>query len=226
MRMLAYIRRSTVSDDRTVSLHAQREAIADYAEAHDLIANIEMVDDGVSGGDRRRYDRMRECIVRNELSGMISYNLDRVARDVSGQLDLLKWFHISRLELHTTDQGIIRSEQSSDFISVGVQSLLNEYQRKRAQEHGVSTFKRKESNMERYSRFAPYGFQFKDEHGRIIPYPPETSTYERIKKMTEDGYGPRAIVIHLTERGIKNRLGHVFSRGSIAGIQKRIVRGY
>ncbi|KKK43897.1 hypothetical protein LCGC14_3167790, partial [marine sediment metagenome] len=162
MRVLAYIRRSKESDERTVSLDQQRLSIREYCSRAQppLTITHEIVDDGISGGKRERLTRIKEMIVTHKLNGLVAYHLDRIARDTAAQLDLFAWFSKRHLQIHTVNQGEIRIEQSHEFLSIGVQSMLAEYVRRQAQERGVSTSRYQERMNHRYSYHAPFGSMF------------------------------------------------------------------
>lgn len=221
MRILAYIRRSKESDERTISIDHQRAEITSYIRrSAGMLLSSTITDDGISGGDRERIVRIKERITVLRLEGMVAYHLDRIARDTAAQLDLLAWFGKKKLEMHTVNQGLIRSEQSHEFLSVSVQAMMNEFQRRRAIEHGISTSKRQRDANHRYSRFAPYGYRFLGND--ILPEPKEQVTLQVIERFTREGDSATTIARMLVDRRILNRKGTHFSPGSIQRIQRRI----
>ncbi|KKK54832.1 hypothetical protein LCGC14_3080740, partial [marine sediment metagenome] len=81
--------------------------------------------------------------------------------------------------MHTVNMGLIRSEQSHEFLNIGVQSMMNEYHRRRCVEHGVETYRKQRIGNRRYSRFPPYGYMFADA-GVIVENEKEQNTYRAI----------------------------------------------
>ena len=221
-RMLAYIRRSKESDERTVSIDTQRAEIEAYNHRNDLQTAFRLLDDGVSGGNRDRLIRIKEVITKEKLSGLVAYHLDRIARDTAAQLDLLEWFSKRKLEMHTCNQGLIRSKQSHEFLSIGVQSMMNEYHRRRCIEHGVATYEKHRDGNRRYSRFCPYGYEFTPENN-IVENPDEQTNLSIIKSQTGRGHSATAIACLLNNQREFNRKGTPWSAGSIARIQRRIL---
>ncbi len=225
MKILAYIRRSKESDERTVSLDQQRASIIKYCSRAQppLTITHEIVDDGISGGNRERLSRIKELIVHEKLDGLVAYHLDRIARDTAAQLDLFAWFARKLLQIHTVNQGEVSIKQSHEFLSIGVQSMLAEYVRRRAQERGVSTSRHQEKTNHRYSYHAPFGSMFTaDMH--IVPCPSEQVIYLMIVTYNTEGYSSTWIRHKLNGARLFNRKGTPWSAGSIARIQKRIKR--
>ena len=222
-RVLSYIRRSKESDERTVSIDTQRAEIEAYNHRNDLQTTFRIVDDGVSGGNRDRLIRIKEVITKEKLSGLVAYHLDRIARDTAAQLDLLEWFSKRKLEMHTCNQGLIRSKQSHEFLSIGVQSMMNEYHRRRCIEHGVATYEKHRDGNRRYSRFCPYGYKFTKENN-IVKNPQEKVIYDFIVESIEIKWSAHTIAKYLNENRWFNRKGTPWSAGSIARIQKRILK--
>ncbi len=219
---LAYIRRSKESDERTVSLEQQKCAIDAYCEKHGLRIEEVLVHNGVSGSNRLRLEMMKKLVMNRDIDVVVAYHLDRVCRDAAAQLDLLRWFSRNNTELHTCNQGPIRSEQSHDFISTGMMALIAEYDRKRAVERSLNICEHKRSANLRYSRFPPYGFTFDKHNDAIVPNPIETETLTIIEQMTNQGYKATAIMHYLNDGKQFNRVGHYWSAGAIVKIQKRI----
>ena len=223
MRILSYIRRSKESDERTVSLEQQRASIREYCSRAQLTVTHEIVDDGISGGNRDRITRIKKLIVLEKLDGLAAFHLDRIARDTAAQLDLFAWFTKRHLQIHTVSQGEIRIEQSHEFLSIGVQSMLAEYVRRQAQERGVSTSRYQEKMNHRYSYHAPFGSMFTADM-QIVLCPSEQFTYSLIVTYSTEGYSSTWIKNKLNLERKFNRKGTPWSAGSIARIQARLRR--
>jgi len=224
MRMLAYIRRSKESEENTVSIEHQRETVQQYCDklGFHIIASI--IDDGVSGGDRTRIERIKKAIKEGKLNGMVAYNMDRIARDTVAQLELLSWFGKRNLQMHTCNAGHIKIERADEFISVSVMSMLNEYQRRRSQEHGRATSVSLRNAGKRYSRFPPYGYSFIFPGRTMKENAKEQPNFQAIRIMTVDRHLSATVIARFLNKGLRfNRKGRCWSAGSIARIQKRIL---
>ncbi|KKM20189.1 hypothetical protein LCGC14_1648010, partial [marine sediment metagenome] len=141
----------------------------------------------------------------------------------ASQLDLCAWFARKLLQIHTVNQGQISIEQSHEFLSVGVQAMLAEYVRRRAQERGISTSRHFEKANRRYSYHAPFGFTHTADK-QVVPCPFEKVIYSMIVTYSTEGYSSTWIKNKLNGARLFNRKGTSWSAGSIARIQNRIAR--
>lgn len=62
MVAIGYVRRSKESGDRTVSLQAQTEHVQEYAERQGWTLVSVLTDDGISGGKRERFERIKAAV--------------------------------------------------------------------------------------------------------------------------------------------------------------------
>ena len=130
MTAIGYVRRSKESTERTVSLEDQRARIAAYcAERGWSLAEI-LADDGVSGGNRERLERLAERVKATDARAVVEYNLDRFARDVSALLDALRAYARSGVELHVVGRGKVDVASASGFLVTGVEGLMAEHYRR------------------------------------------------------------------------------------------------
>ena len=67
MNALGYVRRSSKSDEKTVSLATQTEAIRSYAKEAGLELVTLLEDDGVSGANRERFARIERALLARGL---------------------------------------------------------------------------------------------------------------------------------------------------------------
>ena len=99
MRAIGYVRRSKESDTKTVSLEGQTEKITSYCNEKGLKVAQIVTDDGVSGGDRDRLERLETVVRRHKAQAVVVYHLDRFARDVAALLDNLRLLGVARSKL-------------------------------------------------------------------------------------------------------------------------------
>ena len=157
MTALGYIRRSTESGARTISLEDQRARIADYCHGQGWALVEVLADDGVSGGRRERLDRLAE---RGKVTGarvVVVYHLDRFARDLAATLDAVRRFARRGVELHVVGRGRVEADTASGFIVTAVEGLAAEHYRRVISEKTRDALARLRANGRRVSRWAPYG---------------------------------------------------------------------
>src|SRR5438128_2111498 len=92
MTAIGYVRRSKESTERTVSLEDQRARIAAYCAERGWALSEVLADDGVSGGNRERLERLAERVKMTGAHAIVVYHLDRFARDLAATLDYLRRF--------------------------------------------------------------------------------------------------------------------------------------
>jgi DNA invertase Pin-like site-specific DNA recombinase len=120
---LGYVRRSKESDERTVSVAVQRDAIEAYAGEHAWQLVEVVTDDGVSGGRRERLKRLANRVRATGARAIVTYHLDRFARDLAGTLDYLRQFSRGGVELHVVGRGRMDVDTASGFLVTGVEGL-------------------------------------------------------------------------------------------------------
>jgi len=92
MIAIGYMRRGKESSDRTVSLEDQRARIAAYCAERDGVLAETLADDGVSGGNRERLERLAERVKITGARAIAVYHMDRFARDLAATLDFIRRF--------------------------------------------------------------------------------------------------------------------------------------
>src|SRR5213593_3883042 len=127
MTAIGYVRRSKESGERNVSLEDQRARIAAYCAERGWELAETLADDGVSGGNRERLERLAERVKATDASAVVVYNLDRFARDVSALLDALRSYARAGIELHVVGRGKVDVASASGFLVTGVEGLMAEH---------------------------------------------------------------------------------------------------
>lgn len=226
-RAIGYIRRSAKSEENSVSLGVQRQAIFDYCNQGDNW-HLDLVDivehDGFSGGDRKRYSILDHAVSLHGAEVVVVYNLDRFARDVAAQLDVLREFKKNGVELHVVGRGKVEIDTASGFLSTGVEALIAEHYRRVVSEKTKDALEELKAKGRRYSRHVPYGYRIEVD-ARIVPDEQEQQVLGVIRELSELAVykrSARSIARLLTERGISARSGKPFAPSTIHGILKQL----
>jgi len=108
-KIIGYLRVSTENQKDEGTIDLQRNALKDYAKqnGYDLVNTFE--DEGVSGGlaDRAGLAEMFNYLedkANKEVSGVLIYKLDRLARDLYIQEHLIKKFEALKIKLISTKE--------------------------------------------------------------------------------------------------------------------------
>ena len=212
MRAIGYVRRSKVSDSKTVSLEEQTEKITSYCNEKDLKLAEIVRDDGVSGGDRDRLERLEAVVRKHKAQAVVVYHLDRFARDVAALLDNLRAYRQRGVKLHVVGRGEIEVDTATGFLVTGVEGLMAEHYRRLIGEKTKDALARLKAKGRRFSRIAPYGYRVAEDGVHLEPDPKEEEVIEII--LTGTG-SVRRISRELAARGIVARNGRPFSPASL-----------
>ena len=221
MTAIGYVRRSKESTERTVSLEDQRARIAAYCAERDWSLAEVLADDGVSGGNRERLERLAERVKATDASVVVVYNLDRFARDVSALLDALRAYARSGVELHVVGRGKVDVASASGFLVTGVEGLMAEHYRRLIGEKTRDALERRRLQGRRYSHVPPYGFSVTPD-GRLEPEPYEQSVLGMIASLVPEGLSLRALSRALAGRGAVARTGRPFEAKSLSRVLRAV----
>ncbi len=220
MNAISYIRRSSKSDEKTVSLEAQVEAVEKYAGEAGLVLVSQVVDDGVSGGNRERFARIEAALKSSGARALVVYHLDRFARDAAAQLDILQAWRKRGIVLHVAGRGAVEVDTASGFLSVGVEGIVAEHFRRAVSEKTRDALGKLQRDGRRFSGRIPYGYALK-RGGWLVVNPGEQLTLARIRDLRLKGLSVRGIARALEEDGINARGGRPFAPSTIQGLLKR-----
>ena len=216
---ISYIRRSSKSDEKTVSLDAQVDSVSKYAGEAGLVLVAQVEDDGVSGGDRERFARIEAAIKASGAEAVVVYHLDRFARDAAAQLDILQAWRRRGITLHVAGRGPVEVDTASGFLSVGVEGLVAEHYRRVIGEKTRDALARLRREGRRYSGIAPYGWAHKD--GALVECAEEIKVLSRIRALRAGGASVRGISKALLADGVTARTGRPFAPATLQGLLRR-----
>ncbi len=209
MKAIGYARRSKESGDRAVSVEDQRERIDAYCREQGFTLAETLTDDGVSGGKRERFSRIRDAMRQHRAGVLVVYHLDRFARDLAGGLDTLDGFARRGVELHVVGRGRIEADTASGFLTTSVELLLADHYRRAIGEKTRDALARLRSQGRRTSRFPPYGFAFANDGVSLQPVEAERRAIEEAVRL-RPGRSLRTLSAELARRGFVARSGKPF----------------
>jgi len=212
VRAIGYVRRSKESDTKSVSIEEQTEKITSYCNEKGLILDEIVTDDGVSGGDRDRLERLETVVRRHKAQAVVVYHLDRFARDVAALLDKLRAYRKRGIKLHVVGRGEIEVDSATGFLVTGVEGLMAEHYRRLIGEKTRDALARLKAKGRRFSRIVPYGYRITEDGVHLEADPEEQEVIEIIWTVTGS---VRSISKELAARGIVSRNGKPFSSASL-----------
>ena len=209
---IAYLRRSKKSDERSVSLQEQEQAVQHYATLQGFTLSRVIADDGVSGGDRGRYEKIFKALEETKAKAVICYHIDRFARDVAALLDNLAEFKKQKVELWVVGRGKIETGRSNEFLLLGVEGVVAQYVRMVSGEKTKEALKLLKDHDRRYSGKPPWGYRF--EGNELIEIPEQQQALLLIRKHRD--WPARRLWRLLAARG-----GPVPCLGTVWNLQRR-----
>lgn len=203
MIALGYTRRSKRSEEKTVSLQAQREHIERYclAQGFDLAHVVEQ--DGMSGTKRARFATLDEAVKEFKASCVVVYNLDRLARDQAGLLDYLQTLRRRGIEIHETGAGRVDNVTALGRMVVGLRGGFDQYFAEIVGEKTADALRLKRQAGIRYTRIPPLGWRY--ELGRMIEEPEEQRALNILANCRRSGLGARRALTALQAEGYRGR---------------------
>lgn len=216
MRLVGYLR---VSTDRQaelgMGLEVQEEAIRQWARREGHRVTKWCHDEGVSGsnglGARNGLPEALAALRSGEVRGLVVYRLDRLARDLVLQEQLL--VEIRRMgELFSTSVGEagFLADDPNDPSRKMIRQILgavNEYERSIIRLRLRSGRSRKAERGGYAFGAPPFGSAARDR--KLVAVPDEWATVERIRTLRSSGHSLRAICSILEGEGRRTKRGGV-----------------
>lgn len=134
MRLVAYLRLS-VDDDRCIGLDAQRWDIQRWASArgHEIVGWLSDIGSGADPDALRNRPTALQAVRGGDADGIVSYNLDRLTRDLEDWARLSKSGRAEGWSIFTSNDGIDTSHASGD-LSADIRAVVAKDERRRISE--------------------------------------------------------------------------------------------
>jgi DNA invertase Pin-like site-specific DNA recombinase len=223
LRLVAYLRVSTDAQTEGLGLDVQKAAITEWADANNHEIAVEFTDAGVSGSnglDTRTGLADAFNILRSgDASGIVVYRLDRLARDLIIQEQLLAEARQHRWAVFSTSTGeaAYLEDDPGDPSRKMIRQVLGavaEYERSMI----VLRLRSGRARKAQAGGFAygapPYGYQAVD--GELVAVAEEQATLARIRRLHGEGKSYRGIAEALLAEGVKPRRGRAWHPGVLA----------
>jgi DNA invertase Pin-like site-specific DNA recombinase len=200
-----YVRRSTKSEETTVSLPDQALAIERYCTSKGLTLSAIVAHDGVSGGERYRFDDINSVLTATGSEALVFGYLDRLARDSAGLLQNAEELTKRGIEIHETTQGRIDTKDPTQKLMLAVRSAMDENYKNVIQFKTRRALQYKKENGQRYTNLPPLGYSY--QNGKLIEDAEEQRALSIIAACHQRGLGARKTRTVLVQAGYKGRMG-------------------
>ncbi len=209
LRVCAYARVSSDSEDQLNSFASQVNYYTKYIQAHEKWTFVDIyADEGITGtsaAGRNEFQRLMQDCRQGRIDRILVKSVSRFARNVQDCLEAvreLKQLGVSVMfEKERIDTALISSEMMLSMMSAFAQeesvSISNNLRR--------GAFMRMKNGTFRLSQ-APYGYRL-DTQGRLCPQPEEAAIVRRIYDEFLSGMSIREIACKLESEGIPKLRG-------------------
>jgi DNA invertase Pin-like site-specific DNA recombinase len=222
-----YVRVSTEEQAREgLSLDAQREQLASYAQMRGLELVEVIADEGVSAGKpihtRPAGARLIERLERGEASAVIAYKLDRLFRHTLDCLQVIERWHERGVALHLVDMGgqAIDTSSAMGRFFLTVMAGVAEMERNLIRERITLAMRYKVDRGE-FTGVAPLGFRPDADNKLLIADDAEQAVVAHILALRAQGRSIRAITAALNEDGWPAR-GKRWHKTSVERLLRRM----
>lgn len=209
---IGYVRRSAKkrkpkagkADDKVMSLQEQERQINEYCARNEMTVARVIAHNGISGARRSRFDDINSAITETGATVLVVYNLDRLARDVSGLLDHIRSLAARGVAVHEVGQGALDLTKYNDKLLVGVRGLMDEIFRDVISEKTTDVLRLKRECGLRYTNIPPLGYCYQD--GKLVEQEEEQTALHVIASCHRKGWGARRIRTALIATGYTGRM--------------------
>ena len=231
MKVVGYLR---VSTDRQaeagLGLEVQEDALRSWARSngHRLVKVLK--DEGISGSNgietRLELAEALDLLKVGDAEGLVVYRLDRLARDLVLQEQLLAEIWRMGAEAFSTsdaEQGYLQDDPSDPSRKLIRQVLgaVAEYERAMIRLR-LEAGRRRKSQSGGYAGFGSPPFGFCSEGGALVPDPDEQETLARIGTLHNKGQSLRQIARALDSEELKPRRGDYWQPRQVGRIVNRL----
>jgi len=223
-KVLGYVRVSTAEQVDGFGLSVQRKAIAGYAKAAGMCLVRTFSDEGISGSNgldtRQGLAEMLAVVESGQVSGLVVYRLDRLARDLVLQETLMARMRKAGVEVLSVTEPDIDSDDATRILVRQVLGAIGQYER---------ALIRSRMAAGRAAKLAAGGygggrppFGWRAEGRELVPEPVEQETIALIRRLSAEGLSSRQIAAKLDEAGHRPKAGqHWTSVGVLRVLQRR-----
>lgn len=154
---VGYIRVSTImQSEQGSSMDSQRQFIEDYCKTKNYICDHIYEEPARSGADRNRSEL--KLMIESLRPGMVvvSYSIDRIARDTRNLLDITDQIHSKRCSLYIIDRQMDTSDHNQEFQIKILAAIADE--NRKSQNKNISAVMSDMSSKGTLRTKPPYGW--------------------------------------------------------------------
>ena len=221
IRVAAYARVSTSSDEQLLSLETQKEHYKSYIKANSDMEYVGLYyDEGISGTKVEKRDgllRLLKDCESGKIDRVITKSISRFSRNTTDCLEMVR--SLSKLGVYLFfEKENIDTEHMSSELMLSILSSIAESESRSISENSKWSVKHRFEEGTFIISFPPYGYANVD--GKMVIVPEEAVVVKEIFERTISGQGSYRIAKWLNEAGIPSKLGVKWHSSTVKGILK------
>lgn len=219
IRVAAYARVSTRSDEQLLSLETQKEHYDNFISANSEWEYAGLYyDEGVSGTKVEKRDGLlallKDC-KDGKIDRVIAKSISRFSRNTADCLEMAR--NLARLNIYMYfEKENIDTEHMSSELMLSILSSIAESESRSISQNNKWSIKHRFEEGTFIISYPPYGYENKE--GRMVIVPEEAAVVRDIFNMTINGMGTHVIARELNERGVQSRKGTKWHPSTVRGI--------
>lgn len=219
LRVAAYCRVSTASDEQLVSLAVQKAHYENYIKSNDEweFAGL-YYDEGVTGTKKEKRDGLLSMVAdceRGKMDFVITKSISRFARNTTDCLELVRKLLDLNISIFFGKENLNTGSMESELM-LSILSSLAESESVSISENEKWGIKKRFQNGTFIISYPPYGYDNVD--GEMVIVPGQAEIVKQIFSDTLAGKSTHAIANELNEKGIQTKKGGRWTPGTINGI--------
>ena len=221
IRVAAYARVSTSSDEQLLSLETQKEHYESYIKANpDMEYAGLYYDEGISGTKVEKRDGLLKLLKDCEdgkIDRVIIKSISRFSRNTTDCLEMVR--SLSRLGVYMYfEKENIDTEHMSSELMLSILSSIAESESRSISENSKWSIKHRYEAGTFIISYPPYGYENVD--GKMVIVPEEAEIVKEIFQRTISGQGSFLIAKWLNEAGVPSKRGTKWHSSTVKGILK------
>lgn len=221
IRVAAYARVSTDSNEQLLSLETQKEHYDSYIKAHPEWEYAGLYyDEGISGTkmDKRNslLQMLKDC-EDGKIDKVITKSISRLSRNTTDTLEMVR--KLSKLGIYIFfEKENIDTEHMSSELMLTILSSIAESESRSISENSKWSIRHRFEAGTYIISYPPYGYENKD--GKMVIVPDEAEVVKAIFSMALSGDGSHRIANVLNEMNIPSKKGAKWHPSTVQGILK------
>lgn len=219
VRVAAYCRVSTASDEQLVSLEAQKAHYEKYIRSNDEweFAGL-YYDEGISATKKDKRNGLLSMIAdceKGRIDFIITKSISRFARNTTDCLELVRKLLDLNVSIYFEKENLNTGYMESELM-LSILSSLAESESVSISENNKWATKRRFQNGTYIISYPPYGYD--NVNGKMVIVPEQAEVVKQIFADTLAGKSTHTIAFELNEKGIPTKKNGRWTPGTINGI--------